>query len=157
MNMILCPTDPEFSSWEQPVPAAKLLVIEDNLSDIYILRHALGELREEFDLEIVSDGDVALQFVNGQRANRHDAKPCVIVLDLHLPKHDGLEILRAIRQEPALTHVHVVVLSTAASPQEEGEIRKMGAAYRRKPTALSEYADLAADLIAICKDLQPAA
>jgi CheY-like chemotaxis protein len=65
------------------VPAAKLLVIEDNLSDIYILRHALGELREEFDLEIVSDGDVALQFVNGQRANRHDAKPCVIVLDLH--------------------------------------------------------------------------
>jgi CheY-like chemotaxis protein len=139
------------------VSAAKLLIIEDNPSDIYILRHALAELGEEFDLEIASDGDVALQFVRSQRERRHDLKPCVIVLDLHLPKHDGLEVLRAIRQEPALTHIHVVVLSTVASPQEEAEIRKMGADYRLKPTILSGYTELAADLIAICKELQPAA
>jgi CheY-like chemotaxis protein len=110
----------------QPVSAAKLLVIEDNLSDIYILRHALGELGEEFDLEVVSDGDVALQFVSDQRANRHDAKPCVIVLDLHLPKHDGLEILRAIRYEPALTHVHVVCCRRLRARRRKGKSGKWG-------------------------------
>jgi CheY-like chemotaxis protein len=130
---------------------AKIFVVEDNSSDVYILRRALQKRGEEFDLQVAADGEQALQFVHDQRRNRQDTEPCVILLDLHLPKHNGLEILRAIREEPILSHIHVVVVATLASPQEEAELRSMGADYRLKPTGLSDYADLAADLIAICK------
>jgi CheY-like chemotaxis protein len=133
--------------------APKILVVEDSPSDIYILRRALEDLGEEFDLDIVTDGSRAIQYVHAQRENPHEAHPCVIVLDLHIPKHDGLEVLRSIRQEPVLRHIHVVLLTASASPREEAELRGMGADYRLKPFDLHGYAELAADLIAICKGM----
>jgi CheY-like chemotaxis protein len=136
------------------VAASKILVIEDNPSDIYILRRALEDLGEDFELEILTDGARALQFVHRQREDRADLLPCVIVLDLHIPKHDGLEVLRSILQEPALHHIHVVLVTTSASPREEMELRRMGADYRLKPVGLPGYAELARDLIDICKGLQ---
>lgn len=142
---------------ETSVAASKILVIEDNPSDIYILRRALDDLGEPFELEILTDGAQAIQFVHKQRQRPNDTAPCVIVLDLHIPKHDGFEVLRTIRQEPLLSHIHVVLMTTAASPREEAELRRMGADYRLKPVGFSEYAQLAADLIAICKSLPVAA
>lgn len=135
------------------VAAPKILVVEDNPSDIYILRRALEDVGEEFELEIVNDGARAIQYVYTQRERGSEARPCVIVLDLHIPRHDGLEVLRAIRQEPAISHIHVVLLTTAASPREEAQLRQLGADYRLKPVGLPGYAELAADLIAICKGM----
>lgn len=48
-----------------------------------------------------------------------------MVLDLHLPRHDGKSVLRAIRQEPPLTHVHVAALSSLASPSDEMEVQRL--------------------------------
>ncbi len=118
---------------------------------------ALSGLDEDIEIEIVTDGQKALEFVHIQRKNRDEAHPCVIVLDLHLPRHDGIEILRAIREEPVLSHVHVVVLTGAASSSEVAELNRMGAQYRTKPMNLSGYDELAADLLALCKGLQVAA
>jgi len=56
-----------------------------------------------------------------------EPEPCVILLDLYLPAHDGMAVLRAIRQAPALEHIHVVVLTAQASPSQEIEIASMGA------------------------------
>jgi chemotaxis family two-component system response regulator Rcp1 len=128
----------------------KLLVVEDNPSDVFILRRILTEQGGEFEIEVAADGEAALQFVRNQGENNL-AQPCVILLDLHLPKYDGLDVLRAIRQEPSLSHVRVIVLSTAASPQEVKELQRLGAGYRQKPSQLSEFADLAAEVIALCK------
>jgi CheY-like chemotaxis protein len=129
---------------------AKILIIEDSLSDVFLLRKALTDAREDFELEVVPDGEKALQFIHRQRKNMHESVPCVIVLDLHLPKHDGLEILEALRECPALSHIHVVVTTNMASPQETAELRRMGLEYRPKPSKLSEFQRLAADLIALC-------
>jgi len=67
-----------------------------------------------------------------------------------MPKHDGVEILRAIRRNPILGEIQVVVTTNAASPKEVNELREMGVEFRIKPANLTEFERLAADLIAIC-------
>jgi CheY-like chemotaxis protein len=131
--------------------AARILVVEDNPADVFLLRHALTGKGETFEMEVVQDGGQALQYVRSQWKRGPDSKPCVILLDLHLPKEDGIEVLRAIRQESDLAHVSVVVVTSMATPREEAELQALGADYRLKPKTLSEYSDLAADLIAICQ------
>ncbi len=139
------------------MPLARIFVIEDNPSDVYIQRPTLADQGEDFELEVAFDGEEALRFVHRQRQSRHDMLPCVILLDLHLPKHNGIEVLKAIQQEPVLSHIHVVVLTNLASPQERAELRRLGADLRPKPAGLAEMARLAGDLIAFCKGLQPIA
>jgi CheY-like chemotaxis protein len=129
---------------------ARILVIEDNSSEVFLLRRALLAMKgEDFELEVASDGEAALQFIH-RRGREEEDYPCVIVLDLHLPKHDGLEILREIRCTPILADVPVLVTTNGVSPKEAEELRKMGADYRLKPRNLAEFAILAADLVTIC-------
>src|ERR1700729_1603052 len=112
------------------MPRAKILVIEDNSSDVFLLRRALIAARgEDFELEIAADGERALEMIR-KRDGHAEAQPCVILLDLHLPKHDGLEVLRAIRQNPVLNQVHVMVTTNLASPNEAKALQRLGVDYR---------------------------
>jgi len=131
---------------------AKILVIEDNEADIFLLRNALDQKGgEDYELEILSDGEEALRFVRENRTGIREPHPCVILLDLHLPRYDGMAILRAIREAPALEHIQVLVLSGLATPQQEIEIASLGGVYRRKSSSLDDLTELAAEIIAICK------
>ena len=132
---------------------AKILVIEDNQADVFLLRHALDEQSENYELQVLRDGAEALLFIQEQRTLTSEPTPCAIVLDLHLPKHDGAAVLEALRQEPALAHVHVIVLTSFASPAEEIEVRTLGIRlYRAKPSELDDWIKLAADILEICRD-----
>ncbi len=105
-------------------PAA-ILVIEDNPADIYLLRHALDQHGDDYQMEILEDGEEAIEFVNNQRSSP-EPKPCVIVLDLHLPKHDGKAVLEAIRSQPLLANIQVVALTSFTAPRDEDEVRRAG-------------------------------
>jgi CheY-like chemotaxis protein len=131
--------------------------VDDSPSDTNVLSLALSDLEQNVEIEVVTDGQKALEFVHLQRKARNDRHPCVIVLDLHLPRHDGIEILKAIREEPVLGHIHVVILTGTASRSELAELDRMGAHYRTKPMTLSGYDEVAADILALCKGLQIAA
>ncbi len=133
---------------------AHILVIEDNPGDITLLRFALDQQGEAFELRVLRDGAEALDFIHEQRSSsREDPKPCVIVLDLHLPKHDGLTVLAAIKQTPALAHIHIAVLTSAASPKEEAEARDSGIRfYREKPSDLEEFIEVAQRILEICNE-----
>jgi CheY-like chemotaxis protein len=132
---------------------ARILVVEDNQADVFLLRHALDEHGKEYQLEVLRDGGEALRFVEHQRVLASDPNPCAIVLDLHLPKHDGAAVLKAIRDEPTLAHIQVVALTSFASPTEEKEVRELGIRlYRAKPTDLDEWIRLAGDILAICNE-----
>lgn len=136
---------------------SRILVVEDNPSDVNLLRLALAEQGETFELSVCVDGQQALEFVRAQRHNAHDLRPRVAILDLHLPKHNGIEVLRAIREDPALGDISVVVLTSSLRQREASEIEKLRAHCRPKPNMLSELTDLAQHVIAMCKGTHVAA
>ena len=143
-------SNPPMSNYTKP---ARILVMEDNPSDVHLLRLSLDQQGEEYEIELLSDGEEALRFVHGQRTSPSEPEPCVIVLDLHLPRHDGKAVLRAIKAEPALAHVHVVALSSMPSPNDEMEVRRLGVRLcRAKPMDLDEWIALAAEILAICRE-----
>ena len=129
---------------------AKILVIEDNPADIALLRYSLDQHTEDYQLDVLSDGEAAIQFVEEQRKVT-ERVPCVIVLDWHLPKHDGGAVLKAIRREPLLDHVNIVALATV-SPEDEKEITRLGVRlYTPKPMGLDGWRTLALRILEICR------
>jgi CheY-like chemotaxis protein len=136
---------------QEPMSIPTILVIEDNPAEIGLLRHALDQLDDGYLLEVLPDGEAALRFVEEHRSGVREPHPCVILLDLYLPKHDGLAVLEAIRREPVLRHISVIVLSGLANPRDQQAVREMGALYRSKPASLDHYVELAAEIIALCK------
>jgi CheY-like chemotaxis protein len=128
-------------------------VIEDHPPDVQLLRYALDLEGEEYELQVLKDGEEALRFVREQHSTDPNATPCVIVLDLHLPKVDGKEVLAAIKGIPELSHVRVAVLTSSVDPNEEHLVREIGVRlYRKKPIHLHEFEEVAKEILAICKD-----
>lgn len=128
-----------------------ILVIEDNVADIFLFRHFLDEQGEAYLFEVLPDGEAALTFVAEHRSGARQHEPCVILLDLHLPKYNGIEVLTAIRTEPILAHIHVVVLTSDASPADRAEIAELGGICCFKPSDLDTVKALAIDILALCK------
>lgn len=131
-----------------------ILVIEDNPADIDLLRIGLDECRQAYDLRILRDGEEALLYVHQERAaNLDNPRPCVIVLDLHIPRHNGIAVLEAIRDTPALTHIHVVVFTSAATPTEKHEATRLGVRlFLEKPTDLDQFIEAARCILDICNE-----
>jgi len=130
---------------------ARIVLIDDNEVDVTLFRYALDQQKEDYEVEILNNGEAALQFVSEHRTGTREPIPCVILLDLYLPLFDGLAILRAIRKAPALEHIRVVVLTGMASPRQQREIEDMGALYRRKTSSLDDLVKLAAEVLVLCK------
>jgi CheY-like chemotaxis protein len=131
--------------------AAKILLVDDNIADVKLLSIALDEQDGDYELEVLPTGEDALRFVKMHSSSRQ-ADPCVIILDLHMPRHDGLDILAEIKNSADLAHVSVVILSGAASPLEQRRIAELGASYMQKPSELSEYMELGSKIIDICSN-----
>jgi DNA-binding response OmpR family regulator len=115
-----------------------------------MLRYALDQHKHPYHLQVLSDGEQALEFVMDQRQGSQQL-PCVIVLDLHLPKHRGIEVLRSIKEVPSLSHVRVAVLTSCGYPSEEQQALELGAhIYRTKPFELDDWASIAGEILALC-------
>jgi len=130
--------------------AARIVLVDDSIADVQLLRIALDEQGKKYELEVLRTGDDALRFVNDQATRGGSDNPCVILLDLHLPRHDGLDVLAAIRSCPELAHVHVVVLSGSANPAQREQVQSLGATYVQKPLELADYFALGTKVMDIC-------
>ena len=134
---------------------AQILVIDDNRGEVQELRGALTECGEPYELSVLRDGEAALRFVADHRSGLRQPEACVIVLDLNLPKHDALAVLAAIRAEPALSHIKVLVVSTLAVPETQALLRAMGGLYRERPRNWPSLLDMAVQLLALCNKWPP--
>ncbi len=130
--------------------AAKIILVDDNIADVKLLRLSLDGQDGAYELQVLPTGEDALRFVQSHRRTMRESDPCVIVLDLHMPRYDGLEILAQIKRSSDLAHVSVVVLSGAASPSQKQKIAELGATYMQKPSELSEYMALGYKIMEIC-------
>ena len=96
-----------------------VLYVEDDDNDVLLMRRAWTWVGVEHPLQVVSDGREALAYLAGEApyANRVDYPlPCLVLLDLKMPKMSGLDVLRWIRSQPAIVALHVVVFSSSKLP-----------------------------------------
>jgi CheY-like chemotaxis protein len=128
----------------------RIVLIEDSDADIWLLRECLEAVAIDHELIVLKDGEEALEFVEAERKGIAP-RPCVIVLDLRLPKHDGLEILAAMRRTPALEHVTALIVSTNPTPQAQQKIKELGVAYAEKPNSIDGYRELATLVWTLCE------
>jgi two-component system, chemotaxis family, response regulator Rcp1 len=118
----------------------QILVIEDNPADVEILRYALDNAKVDCELIIIADGGEALAFFERSGKSPHDGAPDLAILDLNLPRYDGIELLEAMRANSAFDAVPVAVLSSSSSPRDRAKIEAFGITrYITKPPDLEEY------------------
>jgi two-component system response regulator len=124
---------------------SEILLIEDNSSDEKLTLFALKNCGVATDVKVLRDGAAALQYLFGQAGP--PSLPALVLLDLKLPKVDGLEVLRQIRGSATTKLLPVVVLTAS---NEEEDVRRsyaLGAnAYVRKPVEFAEFAEAAKTL-----------
>lgn len=126
----------------------RILVAEDNPADVYLLREAMSHQAERVELIVVSDGEQALEFIDRTAAFADAPIPDLFVLDLNLPKSDGSDVLKRIREKPEYTGVPVVVLTSSDSPRDRSVVSSLGAeSFLTKPSDLDEFLALGEKLM----------
>ena len=136
----------------------RILLAEDNPADIYLIRQALRDHDVPCNIHIVEDGLSALQFIGRMEADTPQAgQPDLILLDLNLPQHDGIEILKMIRSSPRLAHVPVAILTSSDSPRDRHAVDELGVTrYIRKPSELEAFMDIGKVIKELLMDIAPA-
>ena len=144
---------------------AVILVVEDDPNDVFFLKRALKEAGVEQAVKAVHDGEEAIRYLEGSGRyadRRRYPLPCLLLLDLKLPKRSGLEILRWLRRDEELRDLPVVMISSSDAPGERDAAHADGVeAYRVKPVSFTDLVLLARDLRARadahCEDAEPCA
>ncbi len=123
----------------------EILLVEDNPDDVELTLHALRRHNLANHLEIVRDGAEALDFLFCTGAYTHrriDDRPRVVLLDLKLPKIDGLEVLRQLKADPRTRMIPVVVLTSSHEERDIVESYQLGVnSYIVKPVDFSQFAE----------------
>jgi DNA-binding response OmpR family regulator len=126
-----------------PIRAARILVIEDNGSDVFLLDRALTKQDFPFELVHLSNGDAALAFIRRQAPYADAAIPNLILLDLNLSKYTGEDVLRTIRGAAHLAGVPVCVWSSSQSPRDEALLKELGVCrFITKPSGLDQFMEI---------------
>jgi two-component system, chemotaxis family, response regulator Rcp1 len=118
-----------------------IMLLEDNLADIYLLRRALKNAGVNFELTVIEDGADGLAFARRQGKYEGSLIPDLAVLDLNLPKGGGESVLIAMRRSSDLDRVPVVIISSSAAPSEQASVKDLGVEqFIKKPANLEVYA-----------------
>ena len=96
----------------------KILLVEDNEGDIFLTLEALKEAKIHNDIHVVKDGDVALRYMRKQGEYSEAETPDLILLDINLPKMDGIEVLDELKKDDVLKVIPVVMLTTSDSEKD---------------------------------------
>jgi two-component system, response regulator len=113
-----------------------ILLVEDNPSDIALTQRALAKSRIANEIVVAEDGQEALDYL----AQNVNELPALVLLDLKLPRVDGLEVLRQIRANARTSRLPVVILTTSQEEQDIAQGYDLGAnSYIRKPVDFGQF------------------
>jgi chemotaxis family two-component system response regulator Rcp1 len=119
----------------------RILLVEDNPGDIRLTQEALKESELDVHLDVVSDGEQAVDFLLKRGKYATSSRPHIILLDLNLPKKNGIEVLREIKVHDSLRKIPVVVLTTSDADHDISKAYGLGAnCYILKPVDFDDFA-----------------
>ena len=146
----------QFFVWDAPAPVGtkqqnrRILLVEDNADDVDLTLRAFSRSQCTHEIVVVRDGVEALDylFATGSHAGRAPAgAPAVVLLDIQLPKLDGLEVLRRLRADDRTRHLPVVVLTSSTEESDIIRSYDLGAnSFVRKPVDFEQFLVAAAHL-----------
>ncbi len=126
------------------VQLRKILLVEDNPKDVELTLTALSEYNLINRVVVLNDGAEILEYLNyeGEFKNRKPDLPAVILLDIKMPRVDGIEVLQAIRSNPALKTIPVVMLTSSREEPDLKRCYELGVnAYIVKPVNFRDFLD----------------
>jgi CheY-like chemotaxis protein len=121
----------------------RILLAEDSRADILMVREALNAHKIPHELHLVVNGEEALAFI--ARMGKSDEPPCpdILMLDLNLPRADGLEVLREFRRHPGCATTPVIVISSSTAPRDREAAGALDVAcYFAKPMSYEKFMQL---------------
>lgn len=117
-----------------------ILLVEDNPGDVELTQDALRRSKVATRVSVVNDGDDAMEYLRRQNSYQDESIPDLVLLDLNLPKKDGMEVLKEMREDPCLRHIPVVILTTSEAERDILASYKLGAnCFISKPVDLNEF------------------
>jgi CheY-like chemotaxis protein len=122
----------------------KILLAEDSPQDAEMTISALADYHLSNNVVVVGDGEEALDYLyaRGKFAGRSDGHPLLVLLDLKMPKVDGLEVLRVIKEDPNLRTLPVVMLTASREEQDVVRSYQLGVnAYVVKPVGFQKFVE----------------
>jgi two-component system response regulator len=123
------------------VPNANVLLIEDSPADAMLLKIALDEAGFDYNLTAFRDGASAVEYVRAQ--SKDSGLPDIILLDINVPKVNGLDVLKEIRRVDRFVKIPVLVLSSSQSPREQSALLSVtDVRFEIKPSDLDGYLEL---------------
>jgi CheY-like chemotaxis protein len=125
-------------------PLKRILLADDSSRDIELALDALAQHNLANEVVAVRDGAEALDYLHrrGQFADRAEGQPVVVLLDLKMPKVDGIEVLRQMKSHPQLKLIPVVVLTSSREEQDLVDSYELGVnAYIVKPVGFPEFVE----------------
>ncbi len=123
--------------------AIEVLLVEDDPGDVMMTREAFQDHKLHNQLHVVSDGAEAMAFLRQEGAYAGRPRPDLVLLDLNLPRMDGRQVLEAIKSDPELASIPVVVLTT--SENEDDVLRSYSLhanAYVTKPVDFQRFIEV---------------
>ena len=124
----------------------EILIADDSGSDVELAIHALRKAKLANEIHVVDDGEQALDFLfcRGAYAGRSFSDPPrVVLLDLKMPKVDGIEVLRAVRADPRTKAIPVVILTSSKEQRDLIESYNLGVnAYIQKPVDFDRFREV---------------
>jgi CheY-like chemotaxis protein len=129
--------------------AARILLVEDSAQDVELTLNALAEHNITNLVAVARDGAEALDYLyrRDKFADRENGNPVLLLLDLKMPKVDGLEVLRTVKSDPRLRTIPVVVLTSSREEQDVVRSYELGVnAYVVKPVEFEKFLRAVRDL-----------
>ena len=120
----------------------RILLAEDNRADIVMVREALKVHKVAHELDLAVNGEEALAYI--ARMGKPDEPPCpdLLLLDLNLPRTDGLDVLREFRRHPACANTPVIVISSSNAPKDREAAGGLDVTYFAKPMSYEAFIQL---------------
>lgn len=116
-----------------------ILLLEDDTVDVMTVKRAIKDINIVNKLYVASNGEEGLEILRDENIE----KPCIIFLDINMPKMNGIEFLKELRTDEALKHIPVIMMTTSKEEQDKLETFRLGiAGYMLKPVDYVKFVEI---------------